>query len=40
MSARDHILQRLRAAPQGKAPLLPDVHAFCWWQDFGWLTSP
>ncbi len=28
MSARDHILQRLRAAPQGKAPLLPDVHAF------------
>ena len=28
MSARDRILQRLRAAPQGKAPLAPDVPAF------------
>ena len=28
MSARDNILQRLRAAPQGKAPLTPDVRAF------------
>jgi len=28
MSARDNILQRLRAAPQGKAPLAPDVPAF------------
>lgn len=28
MSARDNILQRLRAAPQGKPPLIPDVHAF------------
>jgi L-lactate dehydrogenase complex protein LldG len=28
MSARDNILQRLRAAPQNKAPQAPDVHAF------------
>ncbi|MBL8396219.1 MAG: lactate utilization protein [Candidatus Accumulibacter sp.] len=28
MSDRDDILQRLRAAPRGKAPLLPDVSAF------------
>ena len=28
MSARDHILQRLRAAPQGKPVLAPDVHGF------------
>lgn len=28
MSARDNILQRLRAAPQGTAPLAPDVRAF------------
>lgn len=28
MSARDNILRRLRAAPQGKAPLAPDVTAF------------
>ena len=28
MSARDNILQRLRAAPPGKAPLAPDVPAF------------
>ncbi|WP_313951803.1 lactate utilization protein [Accumulibacter sp.] len=28
MSARDNILQRLRAAPQGKAVLAPDVAAF------------
>jgi L-lactate dehydrogenase complex protein LldG len=28
MSARDNILRRLRAAPQGKAPLAPDVPAF------------
>lgn len=28
MSARDNILQRLRAAPQGKTPLAPDVPAF------------
>ncbi len=27
MSARDNILQRLRAAPRNKAPLPPDVHA-------------
>ncbi|HRE86785.1 MAG: lactate utilization protein [Candidatus Accumulibacter sp.] len=28
MSARDNILRRLRAAPQGEAPLAPDVSAF------------
>jgi len=28
MSARDHILQRLRAAPQGQPPLPPDVPGF------------
>lgn len=28
MSARDNILQRLRAAPQGTPPLPPDVRAF------------
>lgn len=28
MSARDNILQRLRAAPQGTSPLAPDVRAF------------
>jgi len=28
MSARDNILQRLRAAPQGKPVLLPDVEEF------------
>jgi L-lactate utilization protein LutC len=28
MSARDNILQRLRAAPQGTPPLAPDVRAF------------
>ncbi|MEF8719788.1 MAG: LUD domain-containing protein [Candidatus Accumulibacter necessarius] len=28
MSARDNILQRLRAAPQGRPPLAPDVPAF------------
>jgi hypothetical protein len=26
MSARDNILQRLRAAPQGTPPLAPDVR--------------
>ena len=28
MNARTNILQRLRAAPQGKPPLIPDVPAF------------
>ncbi len=28
MSARDNILARLRSAPQGKAPTLPDVQGF------------
>ena len=28
MSARDNILQRLRAAPPGKPVLAPDVHGF------------
>lgn len=38
MSARDNILQRLRAAPQSKPPLMPDVHAFYTAQRA--LTSP